>query len=254
MGIETARGIVLSKVVFSDTSLIITALTPNQGLLKLIGKGFRKPPKKASSSREPIESFSEMEFTYYRSSGEMHHLRESSIINPYWGIRSGYPSLLAACFAAGLANDLSGENEDEYFALCELFGSLDAKDPCLKVLRYWLKMVSCGGYLAGFTGCSRCGRNMDGESVPYFSGKGFLCTKCRNNQGDPQMVLTKGDLRYAEHLLEQRGLERVKLGFKVRQTLMSFLATITLHELGRPPRLLDRFRKICDNNKPINPH
>ena len=250
MGIEKSHVLILNKVNYSDTSLIIVALSPEEGILRLMGKGFRKPPTRSFSGREPIETFSEMEFSYFRSTGELHHLRECNVINPHWAIREKYENLLAASFAAGLALDFSSVGGDgEYKMLHELFHSIGKNDSslCLKVMRYWIRLLSLGGFLPSFDGCSSCGAEFDPENIEYIAGRGFLCARCSCKRTDVSMKLTKGDLRYAGHILGPNQGSRIKMAIVVRHKLVSLLCSITAHEVGRPPRLLDRLRKICDN-------
>lgn len=251
MGIEKSKALILNKVNYSDTSLIIVALSPEEGILRLMARGFRKPPARSFAGREPIETFSEMEFSYFRSSGELHYLRECMTVSPNWPIRERYDNLVIASFAAGLTLDISGVgSEEEYGILCELYRNIGnpGSTPYFKVLRFWMRLLSLGGFLPAFDSCSGCGGAFDPEAIHYVSGRGLLCTRCSTRHGSYAIKMTRGDIRYADHILSgDQASSRIKIPPRVRQTLVSFLVGITSNEVGRQPRLLDRLRKICDN-------
>ena len=251
MGIEIARGIVLNRINYSDTSLIAVILTPEEGVMRFMGKGFRKPPKRSYSSRDPIETFSELEITYFRSSGDMHYLRESVIIDPFWGIRNDYQRLEAAAFGAGLILDMSSQgSEEEFLGLRSFFRRLSGNAGIsTSVMRFWVRLLYSAGFLPDTESCSICSTPFGGSAIGFSPGRGFLCNKCVSKYGRTHSELTPGDLKYIGLLLENndpRG--KVKMSQKVMSTIISTLTAITAHEVGRPPRLLDRIRKICDNS------
>ncbi len=249
MGIAKTEALVLNKTPYSNTSLILAALTPEEGVMSFIGKGYRKPPRRSWSPREPIETFTEMEFTFYRSSGELHHLREAAVIEPFEGLRSDHRRFTAAAFAGGLAIDFCGEGGSEYYEnLRSCWAELSGGGrPCTAVLRFWLRLLRLGGLLPSLERCTRCGVSLDGRTVRFVAGSGFLCPACTASSG-AAVKLNAGDLKYASFLLERPdALHRLAVPPVSLKRLHAVLVVQTVRELGRKPRLLDRMAKIWEN-------
>ncbi|MFA4986704.1 MAG: DNA repair protein RecO [Candidatus Brocadiia bacterium] len=245
MGLETVRALVINTVKFSDTSLIIVALTPSDGVLHFFGRGFRKLPKKSYLGRDAVETFSEMELTFYRTSGDLQPLRHSYSIDGFEGIRTEYSRLLLASFGAGLALDLSsGGISGEYECLQEYWHAISTgRRTVLATLTFWLSMLHEGGFLPPTSRCSACGGEL---TQPFFlPGKGFLCQACRLPGAEAMSV---GDMRYVRHILgRDQGLDRLIIPQSTLHRLLGLLTDITEFEVGRRPRLLDQIRKICEN-------
>lgn len=80
-----AIGLVLNRTDFSEADRIITILTPDQGKIRLIAKGVRKPTSKLAGG---IELFSEVEIGYVRGRGDLATLVSSRLVKFYRNILS----------------------------------------------------------------------------------------------------------------------------------------------------------------------
>ncbi|MDB5163708.1 MAG: repair protein RecO [Candidatus Saccharibacteria bacterium] len=74
------RGIVLSRTDYGEADRIVTLLTPDNGKVRLIAKGVRRPLSKLAGG---IELFSDSNITYLPSKGSLHTLISSRLITHY---------------------------------------------------------------------------------------------------------------------------------------------------------------------------
>ncbi len=95
---ETTPAILLRRIRFSETSLIITWLTRDLGKLKTMARGALRPK---SAFAGALDLFFEVEIGIVRSQrSEIHALREALLLRPYDGLRRDYGRVeLAAYFA-----------------------------------------------------------------------------------------------------------------------------------------------------------
>jgi DNA repair protein RecO (recombination protein O) len=97
---QSARGYIIGRMPFGNTSLIVRALTEPAGQLTFMAKGARRP-KSPFAGR--LDLFYLDDFLYQPSrSSEMHTLREVKVIEPNLGVRRSYANLLAAQYFAAL--------------------------------------------------------------------------------------------------------------------------------------------------------
>ena len=79
MAQEKAEALVLRGVDFSETSRIITFLSPERGLLTCIAKGVRR---KGSPLASVLDTFNHVELVYYWKEGRgVHTLGEASLLH-----------------------------------------------------------------------------------------------------------------------------------------------------------------------------
>ncbi|MDZ7816048.1 MAG: DNA repair protein RecO [Planctomycetota bacterium] len=246
MTIDKTRALVLNKTSYSNTSLVLIALTPDDGILSFIGKGFRKPPKRSWSPRDPIETFSEMEFTFYRSTTGLHSLSSATILEQFPAIRTSYDNFVCAAFAAGLTLDMAGSSDACDYSLLKAFWKALRRtdDNCRLTLAYWLRSLRRAGFLPSLQYCSSCSNELGKLATVASNGAGLLCANCSRSGRDS---LNRGDIMNARFLLENRDIGKLEVRKASRKRLLNFLRIMTTTQVGRPPQLLDRVSKICDN-------
>jgi DNA repair protein RecO (recombination protein O) len=105
---ESTRAILLRRSRFSDTSLIISWLSPERGHVKTIAKGALRP---RSPFAGRLDLFYECEIGYVLSrKSDLHTLREIQILDSFEQIRSSWMKTRVASYFAELA-DLASEPE-----------------------------------------------------------------------------------------------------------------------------------------------
>jgi DNA repair protein RecO (recombination protein O) len=109
MSIEHTEGIVLRGVDFSESSRIVTFVTPLHGKVACMVKGVRRP----KSAQAPVlDTMNRVDLTYYwRESRNVQQLKETSLLDGYTGIKKDLERALNAALPLELAGHVIQENE-----------------------------------------------------------------------------------------------------------------------------------------------
>jgi len=117
--VESARGTIIRLTKLSDTSLIVLWMTEEEGLMKTVAKGARRP-KSVFAGR--LDLFVDAGFQWSRSrSSDLHGLREVEVLDYRESLRGSYrDSVVAAYFGQLLELVLElNHAESEIFALLQ---------------------------------------------------------------------------------------------------------------------------------------
>lgn len=126
----TARGILLRKRKWSDTSLIVSWCTDSVGVIQTVAHGARRSK---SAFRGRLDLFFEVELSIARSrKSNLHTLREVVVVNPFAGIRADHRRTQAASYFVELIEVCTETEHHEpeiFYLLQRAFGYLDQHDP-----------------------------------------------------------------------------------------------------------------------------
>ncbi len=91
-----SRAILLRKIPLTDTSLIVSWCCGELGLIKTAAKGARRP---GSPLAGQLDLFYEVEIEFITAKrGDLHTLREASVINYRHGLQASYLRVVAASY------------------------------------------------------------------------------------------------------------------------------------------------------------
>jgi DNA repair protein RecO len=145
-----ARGLLVDRSRFQDTSLILTWITPDCGIIKTLARGALRPPTK-SKPVEPLDLFYLCELTFLGSAQtELHTLKEWQVVNAFLPLRRSLLHLQTAHYFAKLT--LALEETDQaipeiYKVLEQALTYLETHEPGKKLLeRYERKLASLTGF------------------------------------------------------------------------------------------------------------
>lgn len=97
---QTARGFIIARMPYGNTSLIIRCLSKQAGRLTLMAKGATRPKSPFTGT---LDLFYLADFHYQAArTGDMHTLREVKLVEAHLGLRRSYANLLAAQYFASL--------------------------------------------------------------------------------------------------------------------------------------------------------
>jgi DNA repair protein RecO (recombination protein O) len=106
--VSKSRAILLRKIPLTDTSLIVSWCCPELGLIKTAAKGARRP---GSALAGQLDLFYEVEIEFIPAKrGDLHTLREASVLNYRHGLQASYLRVLAASYFVRLI-ELVAERE-----------------------------------------------------------------------------------------------------------------------------------------------
>jgi DNA repair protein RecO (recombination protein O) len=118
MSIEQTEGIVLRGIDFSESSRIVTFITPNRGRLTCMAKGVRRP----KSAQAPVLDFmNRVDLAYYwRESRDVQQLKEASLVDGFTRLKADLDRSLRASLPLELAGHVAQANDPSqelYFTL-----------------------------------------------------------------------------------------------------------------------------------------
>lgn len=140
--------LVLRKVDFSETSMIVTFLSPQRGRMACLAKGARR---KGSSLNAALDTFNRLELTYtWKDSRQVQNLVEASVINTYGAIKKSVSRSAAAAFILDIALHASWENHpvpELYDAVVRGLETLSMKDadPCTEAVHAVYALLKATG-------------------------------------------------------------------------------------------------------------
>lgn len=180
---HSSEGICLRRLDYSNTSQVATFLTPDRGQLSFLAKGRLRAPKRGISTGFELLSRYELIYVLRRFSS-LHNLTDSSLQEPFRGVRGGVERILCAYYAAELMLNFTAESEpcaEIYALLVETLRRLETGEGLgLSVLLLELGALAHHGACPTFDACAECGRSLPPTGRRLFSAPhgGPLCPLC----------------------------------------------------------------------------
>jgi DNA repair protein RecO (recombination protein O) len=144
---ELLNGVLLRRIRYSDTSLILTWFTDLHGKIKAIAKGALRPN---SAFAGKLDLFFHCDLLLsFSSKTELHGLREVSIKATFEGIRTDYLKTSAASYFVELVEEVTELDHpalEIYRLLLRALGYLDRQNPDTRgVLFFESELCKCLG-------------------------------------------------------------------------------------------------------------
>lgn len=146
-GERTTRGIVVGRMPFSNTSLLVTWATADAGVMKTMAKGALGPKPSAGLT---LDLFYLCEIRYRPSArSEISALREARLLDPFLALRRDWTTLLCAQYFADLLAALCephGETIDVFGIFEKALRYLETHAPTRKLVdRYETRLLELSG-------------------------------------------------------------------------------------------------------------
>ena len=186
--IEKTEAIVLRSYPFSETSEVVSWLTPKHGRILTLIKGAKR---RKSAFLGQYDLFYTCELVFYlRDPSSVHIARECGPLDSRPALRKNWRAAACAsavCFMSGKAA-VTGHSEQEIYDLTKAcLDSLARGGPSVPLL-FWqeLQVARLLGVTPNFQTCVACGIHPSTQDPAYFSTHrgGLICTVCgpRANQ------------------------------------------------------------------------
>ncbi|MFO7775630.1 MAG: DNA repair protein RecO [Candidatus Hydrogenedentota bacterium] len=178
---ERSEGVVLRAVDYSETSRIVTFLTPSRGQLACMVKGARRP---GSATGSALDSFNRVEIVYHwKESRSVQTLTEASLLNGFGALKADFDKSLYGSFILELAYKLSGEAvglEEMYTALVHNLEDLSRWPGPPRIHAAWqtLRLLEAGGVAPAVESCVECGAPVPDGGCKFSMKGGVVCTDC----------------------------------------------------------------------------
>lgn len=171
----------LRSVDFSETSRIVTFLTPARGRVACLAKGARRANNRFAGA---LDTLNRLEIVYYwKESRSVQQLAEAAILDRYGGIKSVLEKSAYAAVAAEIALRAARENESSealYECLTRGFASLVQWPGDEQAHACWqmVQLLFIAGFAPAFEFCAGCGGPVGDRAGFSFEG-GITCCRCR---------------------------------------------------------------------------
>ncbi len=178
--------IVLNKINYGDTSIIVSLYTKDFGKLSGIIKGGRSSKSKIGSA---VNQLNHLEIVLYKKdSREVQLISNASIISHYPGIKEDFEKLQYALSILELLKKLTPEHETHlrlFAGTLRILSLMESSNEPALVLfgRYYLFFLTEIGYEPQFEKCISCGRsNFVNEDLAYNYDLGIFCSDCSRDK------------------------------------------------------------------------
>ena len=186
MAIYSDEGLVLTARAYSNTSLIVTFLTPGRGKVCAMAKGARAAKSRYGASLEPA---TRVEFEWSERAGaEMGTLRGCETLKVYRRLWNDFEAMTLAGRLLKRMDRLSGPHEslsDLYVLLLAAIEAVDGGADLESIEGIFLVMLlGRMGLAPGLRYCAECGKVPGGESAALDLAQGELrCRRCPRGAG-----------------------------------------------------------------------
>jgi DNA repair protein RecO (recombination protein O) len=175
----TLEGIILRKVPFRETSIILDIFTSKLGIIPVMAKGIRKEKSKNTGLTEILN---ELELVLYKNPSSEWYIFKSAALTRAHLFEVDFKTGVLMQAAAEIYRQLIIPGEDSK-RLYELFLKYLQFIPQVKkngiaiFWRFLLRLFRLMGIEFNSTTCINCGNK--GDFIAYFPQKhGFICKKC----------------------------------------------------------------------------
>lgn len=178
---ERTEAVVLRGVDFSETSRIVTFLTPERGRLACMATGVRRPK---SGMGGLLDTFNRVELVYYwKDSRTVQRMGEVTLLDGFSGIKRDLDKTMLAAFPLEIAYKVAHENEPSHELFETLLRGMESfaawqGDPKTHTAWNALHLISAAGYAPAIDTCAACGRAMKHAAGFSYEG-GATCASCR---------------------------------------------------------------------------
>lgn len=186
--IVKSEAIVLSKINYGDSSIIVSLYTKDFGKLSAIVKGVRSPKSKIGLSVDPLNYINVV--LYNKDSRDVQLLSGADIIAHFPRIKGDLEGLKYALAILELIQKLVPEHEQNlrlFAGVQRILFRIDSSDEIPQVLfgRFMLFFFTELGYEIILDYCSNCGNGIkDSCDAGYSFHLGILCKECKENYSD----------------------------------------------------------------------
>lgn len=177
------EAVVLHKIKYGDTSLIVTLFTKDYGKLTAIVKGGRNPKSKLGLV---VDTFNHLQIVFYKKdSREVQLISSADIISHFPNIKTDLEHQRYAQAILELVKILNVEHEANhklFNGLVRIFSLMNQSNESAAVLfaRFFMFFLSELGYQLQLERCSGCGKKeLLNSELSYNFDLGIFCKDCK---------------------------------------------------------------------------
>lgn len=230
----TTKAIILRKIAYGESDLIVTFFGRNDGRMSGIAKSARVSQRRFGGSLE-LGSLVDLRYVMRRGA-DLVRIEDAQVNAPTTGIMLSLERLGALSRALELALAFLPEHQaapEKFDLLADYIFNLSREDPGpASVITFEIKWLSLVGYAPALENCMKCGGEAQTGETWSFSldSGGIFCPRCvRHNSR--RVEINEGAVRNLRNLAMD---EEANLGQKETMAIHRLIATYVEHILGRP--------------------
>lgn len=225
--IKSIKGIVLSQLEYREYDMILSVLTEEDGVIKVVARGLKKINSKNASGCLPF-SLSNFQIQYHENK-TIHTLQTSELINSYRYLREDLKKQALATFCCECI-EKSGEDFYGYDYLIQVFELLKDEECQLLFCMFLVIMMKTHGIEIYVDGCINCHNKKHICAISVSKG-GFICENCYTVRTDYKLpkqglqalrYLCKADFTHY-HILK----EKITCTFEMMDIIYNFFEEYT---------------------------
>ena len=241
---ESDDALVLHRIAFSETSLVLTVLTRKFGKIQALAKGGRRLKGPFESALDTLAQIC-VSFLQKRDDS-LDLLTESKLIRRFTVSEQNLPGLFGAFYIVELIDLMTTENDPcpRIFdlAVAVLAQLATGMFVSRSLIRFEQRLLREVGQQPSLDHCVECGHLIDGElkRIPFgpLDG-GVLCPRCR--VGHQKTTLISREAVRAMKILNGKDWMRFPLEKNVQNEIRGLLNNYLSHLVGWRPKLFDWF-------------
>ncbi|MFA6470777.1 MAG: DNA repair protein RecO, partial [Candidatus Latescibacterota bacterium] len=208
MGLRSTRAVVSNTLRMSNSSKLVSLITEQYGLVKVMAKGARRPQSRYGAALEPVTLIDCI--FYHRENREIHTLGSVELIENFTRIKSDMRILTAASCMVEAAQKVTMPDDPAagtFFLLAESLDDLEKsaeKETDKHLWRFMLKLINAAGYQPVFDQCVVCGKKPRTEKVFFSFIDGGLICSCTKSEEKYGFRISPGALMVMKSLLSAR--------------------------------------------------
>ena len=184
MGQEKTEALVLRGVDFSETSRIVTLLSPARGKIACMAKGVRKANSPLAAV---LDTFNRVEVVLFWKDGrDIQTLGDATLLDRFPAVRADIERSAWAAFPVELAGKVAHENEPSealYAALSQGLEQWGEWQGPARVYACWLvaRLLQIAGFSPELEVCAGCGAALR-AACGFALDAGAVCGNCRGER------------------------------------------------------------------------
>ncbi|MCS7287044.1 MAG: DNA repair protein RecO [Anaerolineae bacterium] len=237
--------IVLRRTDFGEADRLLTVYSLEEGKLRLLAKGVRKPTSRKAGH---LELFTHVRLLVARGR-ELDLITQAEALEYFRALREDLVRTGYAHYIAELADGFMAEQDKNpavFHLLLDTFRRLEAGQEAWPILRFFeLRFLTLAGYRPELFVCVKCREPLK-ASINYFSPAdgGALCPRCGEGK-DGTMTLSPGALRVMRFFLtrEYEVCQLLRVPGNINLEVTALLRRYLIYHLEKPlksTRFLER--------------
>ena len=206
-------GIVIKTENSREKDKLLSILTPDEGVIRVLVYGAQKSVKSIKASLYSEGMFS----LYKKKDGDIYTLKDLDIIALHEYISEDLDKIAAAALFSELMIKSRTSEVNLYRLYIDAIDSLEREDYQKVVISFSIKFLSFSGLIGDFKHCPSCLREYKADEVLGFSPilSTAVCHDCDKLEG--QMILPPSARRYLERVLSIPMLDSFALNLSKEQ-------------------------------------